>query len=1629
MPVSKKRKNDVEEVDNKKRCVNQSHIGGSYDNLITERQEKSRNIHYDKDDQIRQLYHLENLDGPIDSSPKASMKDGNGNSIDFCEDHIISIISEDESCSLLQTEKSVNTELNDESKKINGENLMNLKYESVSDDSSLSSKDKTPEYIDTYDPNRRLPTLRIKVKVPSPIITHPFHVLLMKKYESLDDYMSSFLILNNEEIPVNIAPSLAKIEAELLNKIEKAKLKGSLCKSPTLIIKKSTEPVRTLDHLDHLISHAIYFSKLVANERRTNISRARKISGMIMSYFRRLSGADEKEKKEAEKKIKQLAKRTSLEVKKKWRLIEKEVRRRRMEKLEEEQRKVGKLHLNKILEHSAQLLEAQKGGIKPVSDFEKQKTKNIKDFNINSYENNKEHDSINEKYHHKVPYIEDDESSLEKLKIKHSIVSNKSKNDSNDSTDDECNKNKVDLDTNSSDVSRTISFLEEDIQHDDKSDRASCEKDFESFQETDEIDETDTTMDSEYDEDSQYDDDDGPGLAFLYMDENIQTNSLPASTYKVGKYSNNEERTYDYITQKINDDNIKEVDEELINSKKSFSGLETEDSNACDKNKMDDESNSDNKKPRQNIPIPFLLRGTLREYQYAGLEWLVGLYSNSVNGILADEMGLGKTIQTIALLSYLACEKGIWGPHLIVVPTSVMLNWEMEFSKFAPGFKVLTYYGNLNQRKNKRKGWYKPDTFHICITSYQLVIHDQQPFRRKKWHYLILDEAHNIKNFRSQRWRVLLNFNTERRLLLTGTPLQNNLAELWSLLYFLMPHGISESMAIDFANLKDFQEWFSKPIDRMIENNNDTVDSDVQNQISKLHQLLRPYLLRRLKVDVEKQMPKKYEHILYCRLSKRQRYLYDDFMSRAKTKETLASGNFLSIINCLMQLRKVCNHPDLFEIRPIVTSFAMSRSVVADFEIKDFLVRKRLLNKDPLYNLNLDFLNLIIVNHEDKSHIIMNEIRLHCANNEILEYMESLKSTIDYSVSENYYNFKEYKKYVIQRTKISKLQKIQHFNYVNYMRCQSYSIYGSEKSKPEDTMNLFWKTSNFLSDAVLDLKQRTDSMDILLQKYSCVTPEVVATDLNLFLLRGISQSLLNLIQQKYTNILHPMQVRLSIAFPDKRLLQYDCGKLQRLVVLLRELQAKNHRALIFTQMTRVLDILEQFLNIHGYKYLRLDGATKVEQRQILTERFNNDSRIFVFILSTRSGGLGINLTGANTVIFYDSDWNPSMDRQCQDRCHRIGQTQDVHIYRFVSEYTIEENILLKANQKRILDNLVIGEGYFTTDHLNKINWRDIIQANIKTDDIPQNEKNLERILMATEDENDAIAAKIASYEMSTDAIDFAEPTTIISNQDFTKNTSQTIQKSTITNTTQENHYVSSYTDLYNTNTHSTLEPRHIDEYMLDFITIEGCSDECFISWILMDTQTLQDKHDFKDILQRIDEIKQELQSLSHVLSQNNVNMETPLIDAEGFPRSDINIVEVRMARARINRLRNDYRELTNNMQTILDNINVLNSPQVVQKPTYQPFAKVNYIIHKSPADLAGLKEGDLIKKFGTVHAGSCDAISAVSRLVQASENKEIEILVMRKINTEETDINLILTPQKNWGGSGSLGAYIVPINI
>ena len=789
-------------------------------------------------------------------------------------------------------------------------------------------------------------------------------------------------------------------------------------------------------------------------------------------------------------------------------------------------------------------------------------------------------------------------------------------------------------------------------------------------------------------------------------------------------------------------------------------------------------------------PVPFLLRGTLREYQHYGLDWLAGLYANNTNGILADEMGLGKTIQTIALLAHLACEHEVWGPHLVIVPTSVMLNWEMEFKKWCPGFKILTYYGTQEERKRKRLGWKSEDAWNVCITSYQLVIQDQQVFKRRRWHYMILDEAHNIKNFQSQRWQTMLTFNTRARLLLTGTPLQNNLTELWSLLYFLMPSDGTEQGVGGFANLKEFQDWFKKPSEQILEHGRDHMDDESRAIISKLHKVLRPYLLRRLKADVEKQMPAKYEHVEFCRLSKRQRELYDSFLSREDTRGTLASGNYLSIINCLMQLRKVCNHPDLFLDRPIMTSFPMEKSAIADFEIKELLVRRRLLREDPMTRASLDFLNLVPAKHESFSSAVTSRSAMLSAQRVLMDMREAQRTRAQHAFTNlDPSTAKSNLVYLESASRWGRFEELQHCVYLNALRRQQKPIYGSQviemltlgvndrplqpQPKRRDRM-LTWleNRSPTLTAMIPTLLSRSEALNTTIQKFACVTPPVIARDMTPLVLtpKGVN-AFQNAVNKSEVDPFHEARMRLSIQFPDKRLLQYDCGKLQTLDKLLRKLQAGGHRALIFTQMTKVLDILEQFLNIHGHKYLRLDGATKIEQRQILTDRFNNDNRILAFILSSRSGGLGINLTGADTVIFYDLDWNPAMDKQCQDRCHRIGQTRDVHIYRLVSEHTIEANILRKANQKRMLDDVVIQEGEFTTDYFNKMSVRDVLgeesdlldgdaAANAAMDRVlggPENSKDVQRVLAQAEDREDVAAARVAEREIvQTDAADFDE---------------------------------------------------------------------------------------------------------------------------------------------------------------------------------------------------------------------------------------------------------------------------------
>lgn len=788
--------------------------------------------------------------------------------------------------------------------------------------------------------------------------------------------------------------------------------------------------------------------------------------------------------------------------------------------------------------------------------------------------------------------------------------------------------------------------------------------------------------------------------------------------------------------------------------------------------------------------FPFLLKHPLREYQHIGLDWLVTMYEKRLNGILADEMGLGKTIMTIALLAHLACEKGIWGPHLIVVPTSVMLNWETEFLKWCPAFKILTYFGSAKERKFKRQGWLKPNFFHVCITTYRLVIQDAKVFKRKKWKYLILDEAHLIKNWKSQRWQTLLNFNSKRRILLTGTPLQNDLMELWSLMHFLMPHI--------FQSHQEFKDWFSNPISGMVDGQ-EKVNKEV---VDRLHNVLRPFILRRLKRDVEKQLPKKYEHVIYCRLSKRQRNLYEDFIASSETQATLASANFFGMISVIMQLRKVCNHPDLFEGRPIVSSFDM---VGIDSQLSSSICT--ILSSGPFSKVDLRGLSFLFTHHDFSmtsweideftaiatpstfiemapSIDVLDNVgtcyradghreRTHGTNifQEIQKALweERVKEARERAASIAWWNSLQSRKKPVYGTNLRKLVTIMH---------PVFDIH-QQKRNPRCYMDF----SSRLADIVLLPIERFQMVLHLIESFMFAIPAARVPSPVCWCSKSGSPIFLHpSYMEKCTEVfapllspIRPAVVRRQVYFPDRRLIQFDCGKLQELAVLLRRLKSEGHRALIFTQMTKMLDILEAFINLYGYTYMRLDGSTQPEERQTLMQRFNTNPKFFIFILSTRSGGVGINLVGADTVIFYDSDWNPAMDNQAQDRCHRIGQTREVHIYRLISESTIEENILRKANQKRALDDLVIQSGSYNTEFFKKLDpmelfsghralpvenlQKGMLTINANSDsgtEILLSNADVEAALKHVEDEADYMALKRVEQEEAVENQEFTE---------------------------------------------------------------------------------------------------------------------------------------------------------------------------------------------------------------------------------------------------------------------------------
>ena len=1185
---------------------------------------------------------------------------------------------------------------------------------------------------------------------------HPPHLTYMSPWQvpaapsvpggSLAAFYQSFCYWDDEIVRPDIRAERLARESAIYMRLDSYKRHGLSLEAGTttaLAKFKPHDPPRSKAHWDFVLDGVVACAQRMRHLSKHRMQLAKKVSRMVSAYWERALHSDEREQKMEWRRQRALAKWTMREVQRQWRLAVTVIRGRKQAAERAEREKLGKKQLQAILEQSTQMLETQHADLSNLVD------------NHSEEEEQEEVDEDGNKDETETEGEEDEDVGA----VTHVDASVQDMDEDHDQDAESQTQALLASSENGSDERDEDALIQ--ASGEDESDGSSRELDDERL-------EHDMWEQDEEDDDE---DDELQAEANLPLDELMKKYGYaPPSSQSLKDTRESESETESSNATAPEIDDAKSDESSASDSHASLHMLLD--------SKDDVPAHTSGK-----VRLPFLFRGTLRPYQQVGMEWLISLYNNQVNGILADEMGLGKTIQTIALLAHLACDRGNWGPHLIIAPTSVMLNWEMEFKKFLPGFKILAYFGSQKQRKAKRVGWNTPNSFHVCITSYQLVLADQHIFRRKPWSYLVLDEAHHIKNFRSQRWQTLLGFNSERRLLLTGTPLQNNLMDLWSLMYFLMPQGIAKVAAASgaFSNMKDFQDWFSNPLGKAAENAN-AMDDETRATVAKLHTVLRPFVLRRLKSDVEQEMPKKYEHVMPCRLSKRQRFLYNDFMSRAKTRESLASGNYMSIINCLMQLRKVCNHPDLFEPRPIVTPFA-SRAVACDYEIKDLLVRRRLLQRDPWRTCDPAFLHLQFVGDESMltplitrryKSLDASEAMSHAVPQPPLGDNNATASTD--MVVPPVLTVDAFRRALSHRRACAAHEHAQHAAYVNRMRCSAEPVYGrglfdcvrltsTQPVEPIDaghSHRLCVTQCDALRSSVLSVQERSNAMHGTISRFAFATPPVLAPAVPRMLFGTDHEydpeaSAL----ARLPDPLHTSAVALQVSFPDASLLQYDCGKLQQLDTLMRRLVTDGHRVLIFTQMTKVLDILEKFFNYHGYRYLRLDGATKVEQRQALTERFNRDSRISAFILSTRSGGLGINLVGADTVIFYDLDWNAAIESQCMDRAHRIGQTRDVHIYRFVSEHTIEENMLRKANQKRRLDQLVIQEGEFTTDRLIKNDWRDMLDEGGTSlggvhvgEDAFSDVKDFEQAFRAAEDAEDAAAVHVANEEYHLDHADF-----------------------------------------------------------------------------------------------------------------------------------------------------------------------------------------------------------------------------------------------------------------------------------
>ncbi|PYH89530.1 hypothetical protein BO71DRAFT_106098 [Aspergillus ellipticus CBS 707.79] len=745
------------------------------------------------------------------------------------------------------------------------------------------------------------------------------------------------------------------------------------------------------------------------------------------------------------------------------------------------------------------------------------------------------------------------------------------------------------------------------------------------------------------------------------------------------------------------------------------------------------------------ISQPNMLTAKLKEYQLKGLNWLVNLYEQGINGILADEMGLGKTIQSISVMAYLAEVHNIWGPFLVIAPASTLHNWQQEITKFVPDIKVLPYWGSAKDRKILRKFWdrkhityTKESEFHVLVTSYQLVVLDAQYFQKVKWQYMILDEAQAIKSSQSSRWKNLLGFSCRNRLLLTGTPIQNNMQELWALLHFIMPTL--------FDSHDEFSEWFSKDIESHAQSNTKLNE----DQLRRLHMILKPFMLRRVKKHVQQELGDKVEKDIFCDLTYRQRAYYTNLRNRVSIMDLIEKAavgdeaDSTTLMNLVMQFRKVCNHPDLFERAetksPFSTAyFAETASFVREGHFVNVGYSTRNLIEYPLPRLLCGSAGRLDMPGSDNTRAGFDGKYLtHMMNVFAPENIKrstqddgafSFLRFVDTSVGEAYEqsHLGVFERAVRRRGHTNRLSRLNvAYDDDNQLASSAlpHTLFNIVDRNDRHAVNEI-SPEGYMRD-LMTVSQSTFEREGLNIIEPCASPAASAPPITIlsssqvpmnevrdsFFSVPVRHALLNtpsrqVEEQIVEHKVDPAPYSLSpmlptptstkgrythIEVPSMRRFVTDSGKLAKLDELLRELKAGGHRVLLYFQMTRMIDLMEEYLTYRNYKYCRLDGSTKLEDRRDTVADFQQRPEIFVFLLSTRAGGLGINLTAADTVIFYDSDWNPTIDSQAMDRAHRLGQTRQVTVYRLITRGTIEERIRKRALQKEEVQRVVITGG-------------------------------------------------------------------------------------------------------------------------------------------------------------------------------------------------------------------------------------------------------------------------------------------------------------------------------------------------